>query len=210
MKIRMSVIAGLLVIISSSQTLHAQTNMPLVKSEASMDRFDVVTTFDASGQSKINWNYSAVNGKYKQHCQGLEGKDEIVAAKSFTVPTEGNQPVFIIKGDFFVKLDEATKTDALSSEKVQAVVDKVIWKSDDGKARIVLAHGTAFMRFSGPKKSSPPPAIFGNAAIVTQTSQPQFELGDVLAPNIDTTATVPSATDSGATSKQTDTNKSRH
>jgi len=42
---------------------------------------------------------------------------------------------------------------------------------------------------------------------VTQTSEPQFDLGDVLAPNIDTGATVPSATDSGTTSKQTDTNK---
>jgi len=208
MKIQMSVIAGvLLVIISSSQMLRAQTNIPLVKSEASMDRFDVVSTFDASGQSKINWNYSAVNGKYKQNCQGLEGKGEIFAAKSLSVPKEGNQTVFIIKGDFFVKLDEATKTDALSSEKVQAVVDKVIWKSDDGKTKVVLAHGTAFMRFTGPKKSSPPPAIFGNAAIVTQTSEPQFDLGDVLAPNIDTGATVPSATDSGTTSKQTDTNK---
>src|ERR1035438_2929993 len=102
-----SIIAGVLLLItSSSQMLLAQTNVPVVKSEASLDRFDVVTTFDASGQSKINWNYSAVNGKYKQNCQGLEGKGEIFAAKSLSVPTEGNQTVFIIKGDFFVKLDE--------------------------------------------------------------------------------------------------------
>jgi len=76
MKIRMIVISGvLLLIISSSQMLRAQTDIPLVKSEASLDRFDVVTTFDASGQSKINWNYSAVNGNYKQNCQGLERRD---------------------------------------------------------------------------------------------------------------------------------------
>jgi len=207
MKIRMIVISGvLLLIISSSQMLRAQTDIPLVKSEASLDRFDVVTTFDASGQSKINWNYSAVNGNYKQNCQGLEGKGEIFAAKSLSVPTEGTQPVFIIKGDFFVKLDEATKIDALSSEKVQAVVDKVIWKSDDGKARIVLAHGTAFMRFTGPKKSSPPPQFFGNAAIVTQTSQPQFDLGDIIAPNMDITTIGSSVIGYGTSSKQTGTN----
>jgi hypothetical protein len=123
---------------------------PPVTGDIKAENIKLLSSFDASGTVTPNWDMSQAGGTYTQTCQGHEVHGKILGMASILPDGVTTKPSFIIVGEFFVRLDaSAAVPKLLVHSDASAVVDKEIWKSSDGKSKLVLAHGTAYMLLSG-------------------------------------------------------------
>lgn len=89
-----------------------------------------------------DWSRSYAAGSYTQSFQGREAKGDVIDLGSATFDDESELPVFVLKGLFFVQSDVVTKQIKKLSSVTKFTVKEEIWKTTDGKKRVLLAEGT--------------------------------------------------------------------
>jgi len=96
----------------------------------------------------IDWDLSYATGSYKQSFQGRDVTGQVLDLGSAILADGTEQPVFVLKGEFYVRLNNLKRGVKTVTNSTQYTVTQEVWKSRDGRSQIILAEGTACLLVS--------------------------------------------------------------